>query len=64
MYRIFSHISRILRLENEPKTRGCALYEGQEYAVSQWEAILGNWVKFMGDDLYASATYMRTCEIV
>ena len=35
------------------KTRGCDLYEGQQYAVSQCQAILGNWVKFMG------ATYMR-----
>ena len=38
---------------------GCDLYEVQEYAVSQWEAILANWVRFYGCDLYASATYMR-----
>ena len=42
-----------MRLENEPKTRRCDLYEGQEYAVSQWGAIPANWVKLMG------ATYMR-----
>ncbi len=28
------------------------VYEGQDYSVSQWTAILENWVKFMG------ATYM------
>ena len=53
-----------MRSENELKTRGCDLYEGQEYhAVSQWEAILGDWAKFTGAT-YVSVTYMRRYTVV
>ena len=51
-YRISSHVSRISRPENEPKSRRCDLYEGQNYNGSQWTSIHEYLAKIMG------ATYM------
>ena len=60
-YRISLHISRTFTVRKRGQKKGCDLYEGQEYNVSQCAPIPENWAMFMG------ATYMRVrpiCEDV
>ena len=52
-YRISLHISRTFKVSFQAYNKGCDLYEGWEYNVSQWTANSEYYAKIMG------ATYMQ-----